>query len=413
MKPTNYRQVCAPHAQRQHIASFILFFLFLPPVCHSQHIGDVEGMLINRTDPAIIPRAIEIDVIGLGEGMSVLRSARTDSAGRFRIEGLPVDRRLMIRANYQSANYHGPVSFNAEGKAYVEIEVFECTASMKDIQVESVYMAFQMDGDQLKSLERISLNNKTHPPRTFMNPEGNFRFSKPPGILETPLIRVTAPSSSMPLVQEALESPDGQSYYSLYPLKPGLTTFEIKQALPYKNRRYAYAKKYYQDVAAIDIGVAPGDMVLSGEGLSRIQSRSQDNISVYVSSPVKAGSELVWNFSGGTPVMEPEISEVTGQSEVRAVPGPVGRNAFVIGPLILMAFMLALWFAINRAAAGSSQTSDSRTRQLQEFREQLLNQVAELDHRYEIKALDRQEYLRQREESKRRLRRVFQLLKKP
>ena len=42
-------------------------------------------------------------------------------------------------------------------------------------------MAFQMVGDQLKSLETVTFNNKTKPPRTFMNPEGNFRFSKASG----------------------------------------------------------------------------------------------------------------------------------------------------------------------------------------------------------------------------------------
>jgi uroporphyrinogen decarboxylase len=45
------------------------------------------------------------------------------------------------------------------------------------------------------------------------------------------------------------------------------------------------------------------------------------------------------------------------------------------------------------------------------FVDELLNAIADLDHRYEIHALDRQEFLRQREESKRQLRRIALLMK--
>jgi hypothetical protein len=268
-----------------------------------------------------------------------------------------------------------------------------------------------MTGDTLKSLEVISFNNKTRPPRTFTNPEGNFRFSKAPGILETPLISVTAPGSSMPLVQAALESPDGKSYYSLYPLRPGITTFEVQQVLPYSDRRYAYQKRLYQGIDAIDIGVSPADLVLSGQGLSKIQTDSENNISVYRTGPVKAGSELLWSFSGGSPASG--ATERARESTVDAVPNLVGRNALVVGPLILMGFVAALWYAFNSAKARNPKSANSRVRQLEERREQLLNHVAELDHKYESQLLGRQEYLRQRDEGKRRLRRVFLLMRKP
>jgi hypothetical protein len=97
---------------------------------------------------------------------------------------------------------------------------------------------------------------------------------------------------------------------------------------------------------------------------------------------------------------------------VDAVPNLVGRNAPVIGPLILMGFVVALWYAFNSAKARYPKSADSRVRQLEERREQLLNHVAELDHRYESQSLGRQEYLRQRDEGKRRLRRVFLLMRK-
>jgi len=84
----------------------------------------------------------------------------------------------------------------------------------------------------------------------------------------------------------------------------------------------------------------------------------------------------------------------------------------VIGPLLLMGFIAVLWYGFNRAKAGPPNSGDARARQLRERREELLGQIAALDQGYESKALDRQEYLRQREELKRRLRRITLLIKK-
>ncbi len=389
----------------------ILALLAFLPAAYPQNKGIAEGRLINLTDPAMIPRGVELEVIELGGGMSIIKSATTDASGKFRIEGLPEDQRLMIRADYKGANYHGQLTFSA-GKASVEIGVYEPTTSMKDINVEAVHMAFQVMGDQLKSLETVTFNNRTKPPRTFTRPDGNFRISKPDGILEPPQIRVTAPGSSMPLVQSALESSDGKSYYSLYPLRPGSTTFEVQELLPYPNRSYTYVKRFYQDVESIDVGVIPQDMVLSGKGLSKIQADPQKNFSVYMSAPVKAGTEEVWQFSGGTAVQETASPDTAGEPEVSTMPNAVGGNAMIIGPLLLMGFVLVLWYAFNRFENGRRGTADFQLRHLKDRREQLLNSMADLDHRHEAGLLGEEEFLRQREEGKRRLRRISLLLKK-
>ena len=388
-----------------------LFWLVFLPAGYSQQKGIVEGRLVNGTDPSMIARSVELDVVELGSGMSIIKTVTTDSSGKFRVEGLPAAGRLMVRAIYKDVNYHGQFSMDASGKAYIEIQVFEPTTSLKGIQVEDARIAFQIVGDQLQSLDTITFNNKTKPPRTLMNPEGNFRFSKAPGIIDLPQVRVTAPGSSMPLVQAPLESTDGQSYYSLYPIKPGITMFEVRQALPYKNRNYVYTRKLYQDIASIEIGVSPMDMKLSGENLSKVSTDSQQNFAVYRSGPIKAGSEIAWTFSGGTPASEPKTSEAAEDSRVEAMPDIVGRNALVLGPLLLMGFVLVLWYAFNQMQKAPEKTVNPRNRELKDRREQLLNTIADLDHRYEINALGRQEFLRQREENKRRLRRISLLLK--
>jgi hypothetical protein len=392
--------------------SIFLFWIAFLPAAYPQQQGIVEGRLINRTDPSITARGVELEVFELGTGMSIIKTATTDSSGKFRIVGLPQNQRLMIRANYQGANYHSTLILDQTGRASVDIEVFESTTSMKDIHVEEMRMAFQLAGNHLRFVETITFNNKTKPPRTLAGTEGSYRISKPLGIVELPQIRVTAPGSSMPVMQPALESADGQSYYSLYPLRPGITIFEAQQTLPYTNQSYIYNKRLYQDVGSVNIGVTPQDMLLSGPGLSKIQTDSQGNFSVYMSAPIKAGSEVAWTLSGGTPVADSQPSETAGESKVESMPNEIGRNALLISPLLLIGFILVLWYAVNRIQDKSPKAGEPNTGKLKALREQIINSIADLDHRYETKSVSRQEFLKQREESKSRLHRISLLLKK-
>jgi hypothetical protein len=400
-----------------------LFFLAALPAAHLQQAayaqqaymlpkGLLEGRLLNRTDPFIAPSGVQLELIELGRGMNVIRVETTDAGGAFRIGGLPENRRLMIQADYKGIHYHSMVSFDEEGRAQVEIDVFEPTASMKDIEIEATQIAFQFTGEHLKSLETVAIHNRTDPPKSFLSPEGTFRVSKAPGILEPPEMRISAPGSSMPLIQSALESADGQSYYILYPLKPGTTSIEVQQLLPYSGRSYTFAKKFYQDAGSVDIGVIPRDMQLAGKDLAKIQTDSAGNFAVYRSAPIKAGTLVAWTFSGGTPVPETEAAEPAGESGVTAVPGAVGRNALILGPLILLGFILVLWYAYNRSGA-AKKAKAGRVRQLKDRREQLLNSIAELDHRHETHDIEQQEFEQRRAEYMRRLLIVTLLLKKP
>jgi hypothetical protein len=390
----------------------ILFWLIVMPVVYAQTKGVVEGKLIVQTDPSIIARDVDLEVIELGGGMSTIRTAKTDSAGRFRIEGLPENQMVMIRASYKGAKYNSHVRFDSAGKAYVEISVFEPTDSMKDIQVEEAQLVFEMAGDQLKVTETFIFNNKTLPPRTYIHPESTFRFSKPPGLLAPPQMSIAASRSSMPLIQAAQESADGKSYYSLYPMRPGVTAFEVQEMLPYTNRNFTYAGKFYHDINALSIVAIPQDLTVSGKGLGEKETDSKNNAARYASPPVKAGTELTLTLSGGTPIPESESTEAASNSTIQTVANDISRYALIIGPLLLMAFILALWYAFNRSRNGSLPAANFNTRQLREQRERLLNSIAEMDHRHETNPVGGQELLKQRAEHKLELRRILLLLKK-
>jgi hypothetical protein len=323
---------------------------------------------------------------------------------------------VLISVSYRSVKYFSQASFDTAGNAHAEIQIYEPTASMQGIRVENVRIAFKLGSDGLRSLESYTFINEAKPPRSFTSKDGSFRFSKAPGILEPPRLDVAGPGSSMPVVQPPLESADGLSYYSLYPLRPGTTTFDVAQALPYQNQSYTYRKKFFQDVPSLNIGINPQDMAVTGEGLTRVQTDPAQNFAVYSTGPIQAGTEVVWKFSGGTPVAEaperPPSGESPAELSIRPVPTQVAQNAMIIGPLLFIGLILVLWYAQNSVMARPEQGQERRIQELKERREQLLNFIAALDARHENQALDKKEYLRLREQGKRNLRRIAMLLAK-
>ena len=316
----------------------------------AQDRGIAEGRLVNRTDPAIVAGNTDLEVLILSSGMDIIKTATTDARGTFRIDGLPDAMPLMLRAIYKGVNYQGHLRFDRDGKANIDIDVYEPATSMADIRVDTANIAFQLQDERLLAVETFVIVNSVSPPRVYMNPEGNFRVSKAPGVLEPPQFRITAPGAEMPLTQSAFESSDGESYYSLYPLRPGATIFEVHQALPYTDGKYVYEKKFFQDIPEFHVGVIPIDMTLSGDKLKKTEEYATENFAVYSFGSVTSGDTAIWTFTGGTPTAAMEHAHEFGETTIKAIDGVVGRNALTIGSIIMTFFVLALLFALKQPA---------------------------------------------------------------
>jgi hypothetical protein len=153
-------------------------------------------------------------------------------------------------------------------------------------------------------------------------------------------------------------------------------------------------------------------MVVSGPGLSKVQTDARRNFSVYSGGPFKADTLVVWTLSGGTPAATVPAEESSAEPRITPMPTSVGQNALIIGPLLLMGFILVLWFSSNLIPEQSAKGPDSRARALKERREQLINYLVMLDHRLENHELNPRQHSRLRELGKGQLRRIAALLGK-
>jgi hypothetical protein len=121
---------------------------------------------------------------------------------------------------------------------------------------------------------------------------------------------------------------------------------------------------------------------------------------------------VAWTLSGGTPLPAAPETQPTTESRITAMPTSVGQNALVLGPLLLIGFIVVLWYSLKTAPAPAGGEQDPRVKALRERREQLINFLATLDHRFESKSVDQKEYTRLREQGKSQLRRIAALLGK-
>ncbi len=390
--------------------------VLLHTAMYAQGQGVVDGRIINATNPANAPARVPVEVIGLAGGMTVLKSVNTDATGKFHIDGLPTNGPLLIRATFGAVSYYGQTGMDGSSKAQVEIQVYEPTTSWQGITVDQPQIATKLTVDGLRIDESYTFKNETKPPRSLRSDDGNFRFSKAPGILQPPELSISGTAVSMPVSQPPLESSDGQSYYSLYPLRPGITTFNIDQIAPYQNGSYTYRKKFYRDVSSVVIGVMPREMKLSGDGVAKAQDNEAQNFALYSVGPIKAGTEVVWTFTGGNPVVEAPAPEAAAapadETGIRPMPTLVGQNAMLIGPLLLISLVIVLWYAHHRVLTPSGNSQEVRVRELKARREHLLNYIVTLDEKYERQAMDRRDHSRLREQAMRHLRRLALLLSK-
>jgi hypothetical protein len=381
----------------------------------AQDQGVIEGRLVNKTDSSRPPSGVAVEVLSLMGGMNALKSAKSDATGKFHIEGLPTDAPLLVRANFLEVPYHSVVRFESGAKATVEIEVYESTASKQGIRLESAQVALKLTQAGLNAIESYTFANETRPSRSYLSEDGSLRFSKASGIAELPSVAVIAPGSTLPITQAPLESADGASYYSRYPLKPGSTTFEVMQVLPYQGGSYTYRKRFYDDVNSISIGVLPKDIVVSGTGLAKAPENAEQEFAMYAAGPFKAGTEVVWTFSGGIPVADAAAepaSNLEGPS-IQSMPTSVSQNAVIIG-ILLLAGMLAILVTVGRGAfpADEGDRETARVQGLKECRDRWLAHIAALDARHQNgSGAARNEYLRIREQGKSQLRRIAMLLK--
>ncbi len=161
-----------------------------------------------------------------GQSMEEVSRSKVDSSGKFTImipeDGMPIH---AIRVNHQGVDFVKPVR---AGETSVQITVYDAEPTVDGVKVTNQSEIYtSADNSSLSGVEFFVINNTSTPPKA----QPAFQFYLPDG---ASLVDGQAISGElMPVRRNPVPMDEKNKYEFRYPLRPGVTQFEVRFTIPY------------------------------------------------------------------------------------------------------------------------------------------------------------------------------------
>ena len=183
----------------------------------------------------------EVVLLKLGQGMEEAGRTKTDAKGEFSFKLDDAQSPHLVRAIHQDVTYH---RMAPPGTTSVEIEVYDVAKKVDGIEVVADIMRVQAEQGQIAVTREFGVQNTSKPPRTQMN-ERNLEFYVPDGAQIIEDRPRPPPRSGNPLKSAPVPEGEKNRYSFIFPLRPGLTRFEVTYQLPYSGSANLDPKSMY------------------------------------------------------------------------------------------------------------------------------------------------------------------------
>src|SRR5271168_5399219 len=167
-----------------------------------------------------------VTLISLDQRMQEIAKTTTDAQGHFSIDA-PDPGMHLIRIDHQGAAYFQPAPPNTPN---VNAQVYDVAASVPGVNTVANVMRVETDGQGLRVTQSFFIKNDSNPPRTqFSN--RSYEFYLPPEA-QIEGSAAMAPGG-MPVQSSPVPLKEKGEYAFLFPLRPGVTQFQLSYHLPY------------------------------------------------------------------------------------------------------------------------------------------------------------------------------------
>jgi hypothetical protein len=267
----------------------VLAFLLLTTIAAAQ---TLTGAIKNSTTgkPAA---GDDVILLKLGQGMEEGGRTKADAKGNFTFNLDDAQSPHLIRAIHQGVTYH---RMAPPGTTSVELEVYDVGKKIEGIQVVADIMRVQVEKGQLEVTRAFAVQNSSKPPRTQMN-ERNMEFYVPEGAQVVGGQAVT--EHGQPVNSAPVQEGEKTRYSFIFPLRPGVTQFQVAYQLPYTGTANIDPKTIYplQHFVAIlpkalEFSPAPGTTYQA------MNDPNQPDANVQVASSTAVGQQLAFKISG-------------------------------------------------------------------------------------------------------------------
>jgi hypothetical protein len=274
----------------------------------------------------------DVVLLSLSQGMEEADRTKTDAKGQFSFKLADAQSPHLVRAIHQDVTYH---RMAPPGTTSVELEVYDVAKKVDGIAVVADIMRVQVEQGQLEVMRAFAVQNTSKPPRTQMN-ERNLEFCVPDGAKVIDGSAMTAggqPINSAPVP----ESEKKDRYSFIFPLRPGLTQFQVAFQLPYSGSANLDPKSLYplEHFVAILPKTMQFTASASSSGFKPMSDPNQPDSIVQVASNTKLGQNLAFKVSGEG-MLEARQEGESGQGSGGSTEGAEakGRPGGGLGPPI-------------------------------------------------------------------------------
>ena len=236
----------------------------------------------------------DVILLKLAQGMEEAGRTKTDAKGQFSFKLDDAQSPHLVRAIHQDVTYH---RMAPPGTTSVALDVYDVAKKIDGIAVVADIMRVQVEQGQLEVMRAFAVQNTSKPPRTQMN-ERNLEFYVPEGAKVIDGSAMTAggqPITSAPVP----ESEKKDRYSFVFPLRPGITQFQVAYTLPYSGSANLDPKSVYP--LEHFVAILPRSMEFTAgpaAGFKPMKDPNQPDSNVQVTSNTKVGQSLAFKISG-------------------------------------------------------------------------------------------------------------------
>jgi hypothetical protein len=238
----------------------------------------------------------DVVLLKLAQGMEEAGRTKTDAKGQFSFKLDDVQAPHLVRAIHQDVTYH---RMAPPGTTSVELEVYDVGKKIDGITVVADIMRIQAAQGQIEVIREFGVQNTSKPPRTQMN-ERNLEFYIPDGAQIISDSATATTENGNPLKSAPVPEGEKNRYSFIFPLRPGLTRFEVAYQLPYSGSANLDPKSLYplEHFVVMTPKAMQFTPAAASAGFKLINYPNEPDAAVQVASNAASGQNLAFKVSG-------------------------------------------------------------------------------------------------------------------
>lgn len=267
----------------------------------------------------------EVVLLKLGQGMEESGRTTTDAKGQFTFKLDDAQAPHLVRAIHQEVTYH---RMAPPGTTSVELEVYDVAKKVEGVQVVADILRIQAAQGQALITREFGVQNSSNPPRTQMN-ERNLEFYVPAGAHVIDDSATATTEGGNPLKSAPVPEGEKNRYSFIFPLRPGLTRFEVSYQVPYSGSANLDPKSIYplEHFVVMLPKAMQFTAAASAAGFKPINYPNEPDATVQVASNTTPGQNLAFKISGEGTLAGAQEANAQGSSEAEQSSPPGAQSS--------------------------------------------------------------------------------------